>query len=286
MTRPKKPVTSNVPEMAETVAEYLNFSTELLESANIPTARLDAVVLLEDCLAINRAILLAHPDQKLSYEQSNKLSLQLNQRAQHIPLAYIRGKTEFYGREFLINPDVLEPRPETETLIDLLVERVGREPIDLVDVGAGSGAIGITAKLELPQVTVLGTDIDPKCLKICRQNARRYNLQIRFIEGDLISPIVKLKQTFQVVTANLPYVPDDFRLNQAAANEPAQAIFGGPDGLSLYRRLFSQLESLGEKPRFVFTESLPTQHESLKNIASKHGYRLEKDQDFIQLFTI
>src|SRR5436305_280122 len=100
----------------------LNHATKKLERAVVGTARLDALVLLEDVTGRDRAWLLAHPETEISASEVNKLKKLLNRRAQHEPLAYVRGKTEFYGREFLITPTVLEPRPESETMIDCLKE--------------------------------------------------------------------------------------------------------------------------------------------------------------------
>src|SRR5260221_14788444 len=106
------------------VNDWLAKATHKLELAGIGTARLDALVLLEDVTGRDRAWLLAHPEAKISANEAAKLEKLLNQRAKHLPLAYVRGKTEFYGREFVITPAVLEPRPESETMIDLLLQLV------------------------------------------------------------------------------------------------------------------------------------------------------------------
>src|SRR5690606_34297384 len=134
------------------------------------------------------------------------------------------------------------------------------------------------------------------CLKIAEQNAAKHTVNIRFLQGDLLQPIQPLthiqnshgRATFEyVVLANLPYVPQDYAINQAATHEPKQAIFGGKDGLDLYRRLFAQLNSkaYGLKPKtYVLTESLPPQHKALEEIAKANGFKLQKTADFIQQF--
>ena len=260
---------------------------------------MDTLVLLEDATGKERGWLLAHPEadlgkllmlQGLSLQQ---LEAKVKQRARHEPLAYIRGKTEFYGREFIINKDVLEPRPESETIITLLKtllhhkSPISKEaPWKLIDVGTGSGALATTAKLEVAGAEVIATDIDPKCLVVAKKNAQRLGAEVKFFKGNLLEPIYTLLTTPYLLLCNLPYVPDDYQLNSAAMNEPRTAIFGGPDGLDLYRHLFEQIDSLPTKPQYVLTESLPLQHKNLATIAKKHGYKSARTTDFIQVFEI
>jgi release factor glutamine methyltransferase len=152
----------------------------------------------------------------------------------------------------------------------------------IIDVGTGSGAIAITVALELPQTTVLATDIDPACLAVARQNCAKHSATVALLEGDLLAPLENQKPN--IILANLPYVPDNHALNQAAMNEPRLAIFGGADGLDLYRRLFAQLTVLKHPPSHVYAESLPFQHAALAAIAAQHGYQLLQAEDFIQVF--
>lgn len=268
-------------------ADWLQQATVQLAQAGIATAHLDCLVLLEDCLQQDRSWLLAHPEHLLTDQQLAGLQPQLAARAQHQPLAYLRGHTEFYGRSFGVTPAVLEPRPETETMIDLLKQLCQTHPqlSQAYDIGTGSGAIAITARLECPQLAVFGTDIDRQCLVVARQNARKHQTKIPFWRGNLIAPLRQQITTSAVILANLPYVPDSHRLNQAAMNEPKQAIFGGPDGLDLYRHLFDQLQPLPQPPQYILTEALPFQHHLLAEIARSHHYILEKTSDFIQLFS-
>lgn len=263
-----------------TINNWLTEATKTLTDADIATARLDCLVLLEDCLHTDRAHLLAHPETTLTVEQEKLLDNQVARRATHEPLAYIRGKTEFYGREFIVNQAVLEPRPETENMIDLLKELDDVNTV--LDVGTGSGAIGITAALELTVVQVIATDIDPKCLAVARHNCEKHKATVDLRQTNLIEGIELPKNS--VVMANLPYVPDSHVLNKAAMNEPKLAIFGGEDGLDLYRQLFEQINQQKHKPTHVLTEALPFQHESLHTIAAENGYKLVRDSDFIQLF--
>ena len=261
--------------------DWLKQSKEQLVEAGVGTAGLDAQILLSDCLNISRAQLLAHPELELSHEQLQKLNLQIKRRTKHEPLAYIRGKQEFCREEFCIDERVLVPRPETEAMLDELKKL---NPKVIFDVGTGSGAIATIAKKLFPSKEVIAIDNDPQCLEVAKKNAKKHGAVIAFQQNNLLEGLaIPVKA---VVLANLPYVPDDFAINRAARNEPKQAIFGGPDGLQLYRDMFSQFEQSSNKPEYVLTESLPTQHTELSSIAQKHGYKLKTSNDFIQVFQL
>jgi len=263
------------------VTDFLKFGEHKLEEASVPSSRLDVLILLEDCLGRDRAWLLAHPEIELTPNQKNKLLRQLERRRSHEPLAYIRGFSEFYGRNFRVNRHVLEPRPESETMISLLKKLSLPPNPHIADVGAGTGCLGITAGLEIVDAKVAMYEIDSGAIAVARHNLHLHELHIPIYKRDLLS---RPADIYDVVLANLPYVPDGWKINKAAGAEPRIAIFGGKDGLSLYRRLFEQLEKLTWTPKFVLTEALPPQHEKLATIANKHGFRLIKSDDFIQVF--
>jgi len=263
------------------VGDWLKAATQQLQQAGIETARLDCLVLLEDRLNKNRTQLLAHPEGKIDGEQLKYLWEAIDRRVKHEPLAYIRGKTEFYGREFIITKHVLEPRPESEAMIDLLKAATLPPTPHIADVGAGSGALGVTAKLELPSAHVSLIEIDEHALTVAQKNVNKFSISAACTLSDLLA---KTDVRYDVVLANLPYVPDNFQINPAALMEPRIAIFGGPDGLDVYRRLFTQLKRLSAPVSFIFTEALPPQHSELKDIARLSGYRLTRTEDFIQQF--
>lgn len=272
-----------------TIDEWLKHATEQLQAAEIDTARLDAFILLEYCLEQNRAWLLAHAESKLSANHLSKLTKLLNRRLHHEPIAYIRGYSEFYGRQFVLTSAVLQPRPESEVFIDLLkrvisentsLQKRGYRP-RIADLGAGCGALGITARLEIPNSIVTLFEIDKSAAKIAKINVDKFTLNISIVISDLLEAS---EESFDVLLCNLPYVPDDYRLNKAATFEPKLAIFGGSDGLSLYRRLFHQVYSQPHKPLFILCESFPAQHQKLREIGRQAGYTLLKSHDFIQVF--
>lgn len=264
-----------------TAAEYLSAQTQHLRQSGIETARLDCLILLEDELGISRAHLLAHGELQLSAGQLGTLNKKIAQRAKHIPLAYIRGKTAFFGREFMVDRRVLVPRPESEAIIELLKTLPLGDHVHIADIGTGSGCLGITAALELPGATVQLCDISAGALSVANQNARQLGAHVISKQQDLLG---NKPANYDVVLANLPYVPDNFPVNQAVRSEPAQALFAGVDGLDLYKKLWRQLADSRHRPRFVLTESFANQHHALATLARHAGYALERSSGLAQLF--
>jgi release factor glutamine methyltransferase len=267
--------------LSVTSSDWLKLSTSRLKFSGIGTAHLDVLVLLEDCLNQERGYLLAHPEQILTAVQIRRLNVRLEQRLKHIPLAYVRRKSEFYGRVFYIDERVLEPRPETETMIDLFAKLPIDQQSIVADIGTGSGCIGITIKLDHPTMQVDLYDIDQPALSVARLNANRFKIKVNFYRTDLLTTN---HGPYNVILANLPYVPTKYKINEAVANEPKIAIFGGSDGLDVYRQLFKQLTDLNWRPDYILTESLPFQHQSLHQIATKSQFQLIDTDDFIQCF--
>lgn len=268
---------------------WLKQAEQELTKADIPIAHLDVLVLAEDCLSKDRAWLLAHPEFELNNSQLKTLQARIERRKKHEPIAYIRNKTQFYGREFYIDHHVLEPRPESETMIELLEHKLTvpkNSQWTIIDIGTGSGALAITAKLESPASEVMATDIDKNCLAIARKNAKQHATTVRLLQGDLLEPLrgIEYKKRNLILLCNLPYVPDNWQLNAAAMTEPKLAIFGGPDGLDIYRSLFKQLRNSALRPHFILTEALPSQHERLAKIALTADFSLRTSDDFIQCF--
>jgi release factor glutamine methyltransferase len=264
-----------------TSGSWLKSASRRLECSDISSAHLDTLIILEDCLKQNRALLLAHPERILTTSQVQLLNKQVKQRAKHIPLAYIRHQSEFYGRTFYVDKRVLEPRPETETMIDLFKQLPIDNKATIADVGTGSGCIGLTVQLENPDMKVDLYDNNPGALMVARLNTKRFKLANNCYHSDLLKPN---HGPYQVIMANLPYVPDDYNINAAALIEPRGAIFGGVDGLDIYRRFWQQINTLNWQPNYVLTETLPFQHEKLIELALRYNFQLIKTDDFIQCF--
>jgi release factor glutamine methyltransferase len=263
-----------------TVGTFLDRATSTLQQAGSTTARLDCLVLLEDEMSQDRASILAHLDTELPHKTEVELNKKIAQRAQQIPLAYLRGQAGFYGRWFRVNQAVLVPRPETEDLVELALQVQLPARPKIVDVGTGSGCIGITLALEIPEAQMFLYDISSDSIKMARENATLLRASVAIEKHDLLDD----KDRFDLVAANLPYVPTEHPINKAASYEPKIALFGGEDGLDLYRRLWKQLsEHLASD---VITESLPFQHEAMTQLATQAGYRLAATQGYAQHFSL
>lgn len=265
------------------IGDFLAASTRTLTNAGITTARLDCLVLLEDALRKDRASILAHTEDALSEAQLIQLEHWITERKNHIPLAYIRGKALFFGREFIVTEHVLTPRPETEAVIEVCKDLSLPDKPAIADIGTGSGCIGITLALELPGATVDLYDISADALEIALQNSTKLAAHTRCLQSDLLSSV---QRAYDVIVTNLPYVPDNYPINTAATHEPSLALFSGVDGLDHYRTFWIQIAELTQKPQFIITESLPSQHHTLAMLARKNGYILEQTNGYIQLFSL
>ena len=263
----------------------LDEAVRQLTAAEIETPRLDVLVLLEDATDKDRGWILAHPEFELHQETVESLQNMIERRAAHEPLAYIRNKAEFYGREFFVNSDVLVPRPESEDIITLLKNiNPSSSNTTVIDIGTGSGCLAITAKLELPNSTVYAVDISNQALEVTRKNAKALNTEITPLAGNLLEPFMDDKTPLHgaILLCNLPYVPATYPINKAAGFEPGLALYGGTDGLDLYRVLFEQLRVEGVlQPSHIIAESMPSQHEALLNMAQEYDYELYAREGFI-----
>lgn len=262
---------------------FLQNSTKQLQAAGITTARLDTLILIEDELQRDRAAILAHPETLITPTQSVKLNKKIIQRIHHTPLAYIRQKAFFFGREYAVTPHVLVPRPETEALIELLKNTDLTQGARIADVGTGSGCIGITAALEIRGSNVDLYDIDIKALSVARKNAHMLQAGARCFQGNLLA---NLQATYDILLANLPYVPENHPINQAAQHEPSIALFAGNDGMGTYRSFWQQAAELPQKPAHIYTETFPSQHPLNEQLARNAGYAPQKSQGFAQHFAL
>jgi release factor glutamine methyltransferase len=208
---------------------------KLLEDANIPAPRLNAEVLLAYAVGRDRTWLYAHSDEELHEVWWIHYGRYLHQRIQGTPTQHITGRQEFYGREFRVTPAVLIPRPETEHVIEAALEHAAGR---VLDIGTGSGAIAVTLALET-EARVFATDISPPALHVARDNARRLKAAVDFVECDLGSAFIG--SAFDLVVSNPPYVPlDESLAPEVRDHEPKIALFGGADGLDVYRRLIPE----------------------------------------------
>jgi len=196
-------------------------------------------VLLAHVLGTSRTALLTHPERALTPGQLSSYRTLVRRRASGYPLPYLTGHVEFYGLEFEVTPEVLIPRPETETLVDLAL---ARQPATIVDVGTGSGCIAVSLAVCLPEAAIYAIEISSAALSVARRNTERHGVteRVRLIVGDVLTP---RPGPADLIVSNPPYIPT----SQCASlpisvrnHEPRLALDGGPDGLSIVRRLLAQ----------------------------------------------
>ena len=217
-----------------TISTALAQGTRLLEDAAISAPRLTAEVLLAHAIGCERVWLFAHSSDDLREVWWIHYGRYLHQRLQGKPTQQITGRQEFYGREFRVTPDVLIPRPETEHVVEAALRKPAAR---IVDIGTGSGAIAVTLALET-RAHVAATEISRAALRVARENARRLEARVEWIECDLGSALAP--RTFDLVVSNPPYVPasDKAKIQREVRDfEPEIALYGGNDGYEVYRRL-------------------------------------------------
>lgn len=239
--------------------------------------KLDAELLLGHALQVNRTYLYTWSDKALTTEQLVQFQTLLNQRTQGQPIAHILGEREFWGLNLKVTADTLIPRPDTETLIEGVLELCARNQDDqnrsILDLGTGSGAIALALKSELPNASVTAVDFSQNALEIAQHNALRHNLEINFLQSDWFSAI-KPEQKFDFIVSNPPYIEEsDPHLKQGDVRfEPITALTAGQDGLDDIRKIapkaWQHLNPLG----WLLVEHGYNQAEAVANIFTENGF--------------
>ncbi len=255
-----------------------------LKKARAVIPALDAEVIAVKAFApkqADRSWLIAHDEQEIDGRARQKADAMLRKRAHGMPLAYVIGEKEFYGRKFAVCPGVLIPRPETESLIELIKALDLPERPRFMEIGTGSGCIAITLALEYPQAYVLATDLGVRALDIAVHNDVVHEGRIDLVQSNLLEDLGFDDQTeyYNVLVANLPYVDKswDWLDLEALSYEPASALYArGNNGLSLYQRLLRQI-SYHQRAEHILLDYLvleadPCQHRALITMAEKAGF--------------
>jgi release factor glutamine methyltransferase len=270
-----------------TVKEAIIESTKRLKKAGIEDARAEAESLLEHAANREVGFFSVHPEQRLSPEVLRRFRGFFAKRAKREPFAYIVGEKWFYGRSFFVNKYVLIPRPATEALVEIALEfcQMSDVKCQVLDMGCGSGAIGLTLAAELPRARVTCADISPEALTVARKNAKRFGLsrRVTFLPFDIRKPSPRGPSP-EIVVANLPYLPERVWKKSAPEvrdHEPRLALASGPDGLDHYRALMKRLDERQLKPKLLLLEAEPYQMRTLKKIVRAalptHHLEIKKD---------
>ena len=260
--------------MTQLISEALDYGKEQLEGVS-DTPRIDTECLLMHVLEVNRAHLRAWPEKSLSTHEAEVYRKLIQRRGQGTPVAYLTGSKEFWSRSFLVGHGVLVPRPETELLVELAINRMSKVIVrDLLDLGTGSGVIAITLALEYPETRIMATDCSEEALHIARSNAQKLVAHsVEFRMGNWLEAIPP-GQTFQVIVSNPPYIPsDDPHLKIGDLRfEPKLALESGIDGLDAIRRLCEQARSYLEPDGLMIVEHGYDQAEPVRALMHAHGY--------------
>lgn len=225
--------------------QALTSAVEQLESSDVGSPRLNAETLLLFVLGVNRAYLYAHPERELTHEEQARYDEVIRQRAGDVPSQYITGHQEFWGLDFLVSPAVLIPRPETEHLVETVLNLVSEVPAPrIVDVGTGSGCIALALAHELKSAEIYGVDLSAEALEIARANAARLQLdsRVRFLDSNVLEALGG-RCDFDFVVSNPPYVgfnEADKVQRSVFKYEPRMAVFAGYNGLDVIRPLIKQ----------------------------------------------
>ena len=228
------------------------WGTAELAASVVEDSRWQAELLLRGIVDVTRAKFMTYPELQVTRIDTERFREAIRKRSFGVPVQYILGRQEFYGREFLVTPDVLIPRPETEVLVEEVVkalsafsfplsglEELSAHSFRILDLCTGSGCIGLTLAAELPEARVLATDISLQALAVAKQNAQKLGVadRVEFRQGDLFAAL--RGDVFDVIVSNPPYIETATipTLSKDVQNEPIGALDGGADGLEFYRRI-------------------------------------------------
>lgn len=275
----------NLPQHPPAIRDWLNQASAELKAVGIASSRLDVEIILAHTVRKSRTYLHAHLDEYLSYRQYEIANARMELRLDRTPIAYIIGHKEFYGRRFRVTPATLIPRPESEDMITILKELATQTiPLlqtpspRLVDVGTGSGCLGITAKLELPELDVTLTDISHHALKVAETNAVQLSTNVTITTSNLLA---NYPFTADYILANLPYVAIEWERSPETNYEPAEALFANDEGLSLINKLLVEAPTVLNAGGILLLEADTSQHDRIIKTAKNYGFRLQEVRGFI-----
>ena len=270
------------------IKELLNRSDQFLAEQGIESSRLDAEVLMADLLDMERINLYVKYDYPLKSTELDTYRQMIKQRAKRIPTAYITEKKEFMSLEFKVVEGVLIPRPETENLVEAVIEYCRQNELQspqIIDVGTGSGAIAVSLAHYLSEAKVVGVDLSPQALKIACHNMEKYELSERMniLKSDLLKQFIKREiGGIDIIVSNPPYISESEmeELPPEVKKEPKTALKAGEDGLDYYRRLIPEAEKVLINGGRIFLEIGYQQAEAVKDLFGGNWSDIEVKKDY------
>ena len=240
----------------------------------VSSARIEIQCLLQKVLNVQRAFLLAHPERELNSAEINLYNNLLQRRLQGEPIAYILGEREFFGLNFKVTPATLIPRPDTELLVEMAIERITvPEHCTVLDLGTGTGAVALAIAWDCPQAAVLACDNSPAALAVARENARELGIaNVSFVSSDWFSGLGE--QRFSLIVSNPPYIAaGDPHLSSGDVRfEPAAALISGADGLDDIRRIVSSSSSHLHPGGWLLLEHGYNQAQQVRDLLQQHEF--------------
>jgi len=271
------------------IKEVLVNTEKYFKKNDIDSPRLDAEVLLAELLGMERIKLYVNFDYPLKDKEISKYREMIKKRAQHIPVAYIIGHKEFMSLDFDVNQNVLLPRPETEILVEYLIDYFQEKDMDsinIVEVGTGSGAIMVSLGHYLDNARILGVEIEEGAIEVTRQNIDKFNLEdrLKVTKGDLLNPLIKREiSNVDLLVSNPPYISEEDmdKLPPEVKQEPDKALYGGREGLDIYKNLIPQARKVLKDNGMIALEIGYNQAEAVSNILKENNFKdLELRKDY------
>jgi len=268
----------------------MKITVKKLLTNNKKISLLDKEILLSHVIKKSREFLFANPDFEISFWQKIKFESLLRQRQKNIPIAYLIRHKEFFGLDFFVNKNVLVPRPDTELMVATAIAEINEQGTEnknilLIDVGTGTGCIPIAIRKSVLsanpnfKMETIAIDISKKALCVAKKNAKKHNVEIEFLHGNLLEPIFQLSElrtenTEIIITANLPYITEQqFKQEPSIQKEPKLALVADNEGLALYEELLKQIKQLLLTLDFrllTMFEIDPTQTDKVKIMIKKY----------------
>ncbi len=265
-----------------TNSEWLKNATQKLTVAGVESASIDSLIILCFSLSLPKLEILTNPNKILTRKELKLANKLLTKRLEHYPISYLTKQVEFYNRTFYIDRRVLSPRPESESFINLLKLSDISNLKYLTDVGCGSGVLGITSKLEFPHLNIELLDNSKNALKVTGINVDKFQISSKIKLSNLIG---NSDYKFDIILANLPYIPYTTTINRAASFEPKMSIFAPDNGLHFYKALARQLVVKKKNPKYIFIECLDNQITELTKLFSNNSYKLTMSEGLVHRFS-
>lgn len=270
------------------IKEILSKTDSFFTKVGLESPRLDAEVLLADLLGMERINLYVKFDYPLTEEELAEYRDRVKKRAKRIPVAYITGKKEFMSLEFLVEPGVLIPRPETELLVEKIIDFCKENNLssaNIIDVGTGSGAIAISLASYMEDVCAVGVDISKKAVKLARKNLEKFSLKERvsIVNGNLLEQFIQRGiNNVDIIVSNPPYISDSEMSNlpPEVKKEPELALAAGKKGLDYYEKIIPQAEKVLKKGGYIFFEIGDGQAQDVLELFSDKWDAKELNEDY------